>query len=398
MLQMSNSSRKHHEDGYPPRSDARHRTARINAKATKPLDERDHLLLLATRRFCGEESHNRLSIDQYKEAFYALVGTVKQQTLGEVSGLLSANPFSPKEAILYLATESIDIARPILRRSQVLNQLDMIGLVEKCSLEHISVLATRTDLGPSVEKCMRRLNNHTLNINLDRRPMASDGVSGKSAAKMFERITSTSTQSALGVKDVPVAKIEKELPTQIAKKSTQQSLLDAAARGGRLPGQPPSTQSKAKRISAPRSTVLKSNFGTSMERAALTRSRQAMASLMQQRFGLTLETCHTVLADKTGDTLAVLMKSADLNDALANRISLLTFPNVGLSVHNTKRAMRYYAKLDTASCLEAMAQWPKQKNAATQHEAILSDDRREQAPHSAQTSRPAFEAPLEATG
>ncbi|PCI29466.1 hypothetical protein COB55_02020, partial [Candidatus Wolfebacteria bacterium] len=75
-----------------------------------------------------------------------------------------------------------------------------------------------------------------------------------------------------------------------------------------------------------------------------------------------------------------------------------TFPNVGLSVHNTKRAMRYYAKLETASCLEAMAQWPKQKNTTARHETVLADDRHERPVASGALAATANETTLAATG
>jgi len=181
MPQMSKTSRKTRHAATSIRTHVRQKIISSNIRTTTSRKERDHLLLLATRRFCDEHVHDRLSLENYKEAFYALVGKVEKQTLAEVSSLLSANPFAPKEAVLYLATESVDIARPILRRSQVLNQLDMIGLVEKCSFDHISVLTTRVDLGPSVEKCIRRMNNKILNINLDRRPTEIGAGKGKSA-------------------------------------------------------------------------------------------------------------------------------------------------------------------------------------------------------------------------
>ncbi|MEL6947116.1 MAG: hypothetical protein AAFO73_05715, partial [Pseudomonadota bacterium] len=100
-------------------------------------------------------------------------------------------------------------------------------------------------------------------------------------------------------------------------------------------------------------------FAANMQKAASRGNRQTMASLMQDRFGLSLETCHQVFEDTTGDTLAVLLRSIDVDSAAANRILLLTFPAIGLSVHNAGRAIRYYASLSMETCKEAVAQWPK---------------------------------------
>ncbi len=81
---------------------------------------------------------------------------------------------------------------------------------------------------------------------------------------------------------------------------------------------------------------------------------------MQKKSGLHAQTAHQVLADKSGDTLAVFLRAADVSAAQANRIQMLAQPVIGLSVQNAARAARFYATLSKESCLTAIEQWPKQ--------------------------------------
>ena len=78
---------------------------------------------MATERFCGTENHDRLSVDQYREAFRALCGTADPETLELLAKVLSLAPFTPRDVCLYLAMEEMPIARHILRYAMQLGQL-----------------------------------------------------------------------------------------------------------------------------------------------------------------------------------------------------------------------------------------------------------------------------------
>ena len=71
------------------------------------------------------------------------------------------------------------------------------------------------------------------------------------------------------------------------------------------------------------------------------------------------------------------MKAAELDDSTANRIQLLIHPNIGLSVQNAMRSIRFYAKLKTETCLIAINQWPVDglDTSAAIHQPQLQDGR-----------------------
>ncbi|MEL6751796.1 MAG: hypothetical protein AAFO70_06925 [Pseudomonadota bacterium] len=71
------------------------------------------------------------------------------------------------------------------------------------------------------------------------------------------------------------------------------------------------------------------------------------------------ETVLTVLEDESGDTLAVALKSMDIEAPQAHRIAMYTFPEVGLHVDNARRASAFYGRLEVKTSKQAVALWPR---------------------------------------
>ena len=141
-----------------------------DAHAQPPVSRRDELLIMATERFCGTENHDRLSVDQYKEAFRALSGTASSETLELLSKILSQTPYTPREVCLYLALEDMAIARHVLRHAMQLGQLDMVQIIGKCGIPYAREIATRPDLGPSLVKHLHLLDDTIIDENIAANP------------------------------------------------------------------------------------------------------------------------------------------------------------------------------------------------------------------------------------
>ncbi|MEE9376085.1 MAG: hypothetical protein V3V04_07090 [Rhizobiaceae bacterium] len=310
---------------------------------------RKDLLLLATNRFCQAEDHNRLSIDQYKEAFYLLIGAVDQQTKQRVSHLVSYCPYTPRAIALYLALENLSVSSPILINSKVLGQLDLMRIVEMKGENHAALIARRDDVGTSLLQKLKSFDDEEIKSVLDANSSQSDGEPREEVGKLFERIAETTRQ---------------EPKNRSALNSAESALLKAAARGGKLPSQ----SEKPVPANLP---IL--DFGKTFERAAATRSHQGMVMLMQKQSGLHPKTGHQILADKSGDTLAVFLRALNVDDAQANRIQLLVQPAIGLSVKNASRAIKFYTLLQTDTCILAVDQWPKIKGHSIEHQSYLMD-------------------------
>lgn len=88
----------------------------------------------------------------------ALVDDILCQLLGEIErgirlGLAEAlanNPKAPPELTRLLAAEEVEIARPVLLSSSVLNDQDLLDLVNRLTTAHRSVIAQRPNLAASI--------------------------------------------------------------------------------------------------------------------------------------------------------------------------------------------------------------------------------------------------------
>ncbi|EFL88946.1 hypothetical protein R2A130_1431 [Ahrensia sp. R2A130] len=366
----------------------------------------DELLMLATNRFCDTNSGDRLSHNQYIEAFGLLIGSVTQPTRQMVARLLAFCPFAPRELVLKFAYDTLDVALPMLRNSQSLSQLDLLTLINTEGSNHCAAIAMRPDLGATVVGALRALNDETVNqylkanqafpilatrssidavasssaISLQDQQISTTQMNTSTIAAALEVVQEETSAEAISLFEVAEAHIEVSQQS-----SAQQDLLQAAARGGRLDIAPPPL--------APAIETPDWDFGEAMEKASRTSNRQAICTIMMKRYGIDLTSAHQVMEDDSGDTLAVTLKAAKVEKGQANRIQILAHPTIGLSVQNAMRAVRFYATLTPESCLEAIEQWPKAELAtSTDHMPATADTDGLRERHIGTQARPASAA------
>ncbi len=355
---------------------------------------RDELLLLATNRFCFGDTPDRLSVDQYKEAFYLLVEDVIFPTKQVIARSLAHSPFAPRQIVIYCALEHIDIAAPVLQHSKVLGNLDLLRILELKGAEHAQSIAKRTDLSASVMSRLQRFDDIAINELLSQNAASLTAESERSSDALFSRALSKDVAPAVAMETESLAEpesIEEIMPAMTAdaargaipiaaeadeaveiearsSHAARQALLSAASRGARLDEsvEVVETTDNSRRFQA-------HEFGDILERAAAKGSRQGVGILLAQQLTLELETAYQVLEDGSGDTLAVALKSCDIASAQANRIMMLTFPELGLSVHNALRGVRLYDRLTVESCQKAVESWPKAELASRPAHAPVSE-------------------------
>jgi len=394
--------------------------------------EQDDLLLLATDRYCVQGSYNRLTQDQYSEAFCLLYDQASVGSKQIIARLLAFQHFAPRSLVYRLALEPLGISRSILKESPVLGQLDLLQLLETRGLEIAPIIASRVGLGPTLVRRLRDFRDHHVDealannkslanteslsaealfttLNTDDHDSESVSIPlettdhgqlvATDAQQTMEHEEQIDTDADAVVETVPArSKIVSETQDSSPVLSqSQKALLSAAARGARLePNNPALDTNASASAEAPKGvdtlpleqtadTVAlpqmdASELATALQRAASRGNRQAIVDVLQYRFGLSLETCHQIFEDKEGETFSVLLKSAGVASAAANRVLLLIFPTIGLSVHNASRSIRYYSQLEEDACRDAVDQWPKaiahsepQAAKSAQHAPYLAD-------------------------
>ena len=112
---------------------------------------------------------------------------------------LADNPAAPLELILLLADDSIEVARPILARSQVLSDVNLVQIVQTGSGDHQVVIAERPEIGQTVSAALARsaceaalialLRNKTAKVGRDTFEHLSESARRSSAlqAPLIER-------------------------------------------------------------------------------------------------------------------------------------------------------------------------------------------------------------------
>lgn len=370
-------------------TDEPQRSLRVSEHKTK-----DDMLILATNRFCDIDTHSRLTLEQYSEAFNLLIGHVSKPTRQIVARRLAHSAYTPRSVALYLAMEPISVAMPIVANCEVLGQLDLLRIIDRMGLDHARAAASRLDIGPSLVKALRDLNDDEVMIALEDNDALLGNLEDRNADALFARIesldseiqlqsakpvvmeTETPEETGLAEADAnellaeltqePAPPTEPSLPeaTTAPLNEAERALLAAAGRGNRA-DLPPMARPMEHEF----------DFGDAFEKVARAHSHQGMAVLMQKRFGLSLDTAQKVLQDRSGDTLAVLLSAAEVPASQANRIQLLTHPTVGLSSHNALRAVRFYSQLNSESSRAAVAKWPKAKDPQIKHQPQLEQGR-----------------------
>lgn len=83
-----------------------------------------------------------------------LIENIETSVRRELAERLSSNNQAPPDLILMLANDQISIARPILERSPVLQDPDLVEIVRNRSKEHRLSIAIREDINPDVSDAL----------------------------------------------------------------------------------------------------------------------------------------------------------------------------------------------------------------------------------------------------
>ncbi len=327
--------------------------------ATPVTNDCGTLFLVACDRFCDSNNDDPLSATQFSEAFYLLIDDVSTETKQAAARAIANTGHIPRAVALYLAMETIDIAAPVLARSSTLGQLDLLRIIEAKGNEHAEIIAERNDLGRTIIERLYALQDDALDAKLEVNESVTSNYEEKSVETLFATI-----HGQLDLSTKPAIISQKAEVEQSVSKSASHKLLQAAARGKRLDINTDQSDDIAVEFGD-------QDFGDSVERAARLGSRQSVGVLLTKFLNLELNTAFQVLDDKSGDTLAVALKSQNVSSEQSNRILMLTFPQIGLSVHNAQRSMQFYDQLTFIACENAVAQWPKAARPA--HEPVQTE-------------------------
>ena len=109
----------------------------------------DRLFRAAISAFCALTRPSRRDIIQLEELCLQLYESVSEDSLRYVSAVLSETKFAPPALVRRLAGERIEIAAPLLLKSNALADVDLVALVGRRGASHARVIIQRKDLTPA---------------------------------------------------------------------------------------------------------------------------------------------------------------------------------------------------------------------------------------------------------
>lgn len=107
--------------------------------------------------FCSLTRPTRREIAQLDQLAMPLYDRVSAETRRYVAAALSDSPYAPPELARRLADEPVEIAAPLLVRSPVLADVDLVGLIARRGVEHARVIARRGNLNPAIGRLVAAL-------------------------------------------------------------------------------------------------------------------------------------------------------------------------------------------------------------------------------------------------
>jgi len=137
-------------------SDFRHIATRT--EAGKP----ERLFRAAVSAFCCLPRPSRREIAQIEDLTLPLFDSVSPEGLRFAAAALSESAYAPAGLVRRLCDAPVDVAAPLLIRSQALTDIDLIALIGRHGLPHARAIARRQGLNPVIADLIRALEKPTL--------------------------------------------------------------------------------------------------------------------------------------------------------------------------------------------------------------------------------------------
>lgn len=296
-------------------SDFRHITIKSEAgKAEK-------LFRASVSAFCSITRPSRREIVQLEDLALPLFEHVSVESKRYVAAVLSECAYPPPALVRRLADESIDIAAPLLIRSAVLSDIDLVALIGRHGHGHARAIGRRPGINPAIARLVGVIEGKVVAL----RPKEAPQGQGQASVRPV----------ALRVAPQPDRRIAGEAAEDVRRQ------LRAAMRPASTPQSRPSDRSAYDRL---RETVLAGNpafFQT------------ALADALETDFDAV-----RVVSDAPSyawllDALRVL----DIGDEKAFLVTAALYPSLFTDLQSIRLFLLRYAAIGRSDALQRIGRW-----------------------------------------
>ena len=126
-------------------------------------DGRQKLLREVTDMFMeSSDTLNEREIAYFGEIMGGMINQVETMVRQHLSETLSNVSNAPRDLILSLANDEVEVALPVLQNSGVLQDDDLVEIVEKHSQEHLNAIAQRATVGETITDVLVKKGDDTV--------------------------------------------------------------------------------------------------------------------------------------------------------------------------------------------------------------------------------------------
>jgi uncharacterized protein (DUF2336 family) len=117
----------------------------------------ERLFHAAISAFCALNRPSRAEIAQIDDLTQPLLDLVSPAAKRFAAAAFSESPHAPPGLVRRLCDEAIDVAAPLLVRSPLLSDIDLVGVVGRHGASHAQAVARRAGLHPAIAQLVRAL-------------------------------------------------------------------------------------------------------------------------------------------------------------------------------------------------------------------------------------------------
>jgi uncharacterized protein (DUF2336 family) len=379
-------------------------------------DTRPEMLRLLVREFVKRPIRNEAAEARFVTLASRLIEVVDVPVAARIVRELAPHPEVPRALVLHLATAPLSIAGPFLRLSPVLDEADLAHLAESARPSHLAAMAARRDVSPTLAKRIAELVHRRGEESTQAEAVAETATGNEpddqteadqpaplppvevaevpapaeaAAAPAHEPVPDVVEAAAdVTIPEVRVAEPEAAAPTADAEPSPAPTPLppidyftagpeERAAFVARLVTVPPLPL--AERTVAP-----PPGFIDMLLDAAKASSAEDVAGLLERTLGIAEANAQRIVADGTGEALAVAARALGLSFAILSRVLFRLHPVTGRSAAQMTRLAEMFDGLPTASAQHLVASWRAGRRISRERAEEAPSMRSFAQPHAAQ--------------
>jgi uncharacterized protein (DUF2336 family) len=299
------------------------------------------LLAEVARDFCDSDRPTLEETARFKEMFYQFIDACDRGQRRALASSLSRFVYTPRQVLIYLALDDLDVAAPVLLFADGLNEADIVILARRLPLQHLKVACRRHDLTPAAVAALIRAGGEECAEIIAANPAARGSMAAASVVAE-DLMQETATDK--------IAAVEVAAPAEDRVRGTLTAeLMTLAGRGGRLGG--------ARRSSAAVSTLA---IDADLECLLLFAARQGgtemAAETMAGHCGLPKDACLRLLNEADCDALCAVFVGFGLGVVPTLQMLQMLGRDVAGDRQRFERARRLARRLDRAACRSCLEQ------------------------------------------